>query len=79
MAGGIYEGKEDTSQCPQEPLPIPSPCPVPPAFGTPKTQSSCLTYYPLTSTRLTSSYVSSKGLEHLASGLSHCHHLEELE
>ncbi|XP_064239166.1 protein NLRC5 isoform X4 [Aotus nancymaae] len=29
--------------------------------------------------RLTSSRVSTKGLTHLASGLGHCHHLEELE
>ncbi|XP_040838591.1 protein NLRC5 isoform X3 [Ochotona curzoniae] len=29
--------------------------------------------------RLTSSCVSTKGLSHLASGLSHCHHLEELD
>uniref|UniRef100_A0A2K5K102 Protein NLRC5 n=1 Tax=Colobus angolensis palliatus TaxID=336983 RepID=A0A2K5K102_COLAP len=34
---------------------------------------------PLTPTRLTSSCVSTEGLTHLASGLGHCHHLEELD
>uniref|UniRef100_A0A452RSD6 NLR family CARD domain containing 5 n=1 Tax=Ursus americanus TaxID=9643 RepID=A0A452RSD6_URSAM len=38
-----------------------------------------LTCCPLTPTRLTSSCVSSKGLAHVMSGLSHCYHLEELD
>nr|XP_036866675.1 protein NLRC5 isoform X1 [Manis javanica] len=42
-------------------------------------QSLLLSLSELKKFRLTSSYVSSKGLEHLASGLSHCHHLEELD
>uniref|UniRef100_F6RIP1 Protein NLRC5 n=1 Tax=Macaca mulatta TaxID=9544 RepID=F6RIP1_MACMU len=43
------------------------------------TQGSRLTCCPLTPTRLTSSCVSTEGLAHLASGLGHCHHLEELD
>ncbi|KAK2491730.1 hypothetical protein MC885_014169 [Smutsia gigantea] len=42
-------------------------------------QSLLLSLSELKKFRLTSSYVSSKGLEHLASGLSQCHHLEELD
>uniref|UniRef100_A0A2K6R9N8 Protein NLRC5 n=1 Tax=Rhinopithecus roxellana TaxID=61622 RepID=A0A2K6R9N8_RHIRO len=43
------------------------------------TQGSRLTCCPLTPTRLTSSCVNTRGLAHLASGLGHCHHLEELD
>uniref|UniRef100_A0A2I3SLU3 Protein NLRC5 n=1 Tax=Pan troglodytes TaxID=9598 RepID=A0A2I3SLU3_PANTR len=51
-----------------------------PEFSAAKTQGgSCLTCCPLTPTRLTSSCVSTEGLAHLASGLGHCHHLEELD
>lgn len=43
------------------------------------TQSSCLTYCPLTPTRLASSRVSPEGWNYLASGLNNCYELEELE
>ena len=43
------------------------------------TQSSCLTCCPLTPTRLASSCVSPEARAYLATGLSHCHQLEELE
>uniref|UniRef100_A0A2K6FFX1 Protein NLRC5 n=1 Tax=Propithecus coquereli TaxID=379532 RepID=A0A2K6FFX1_PROCO len=42
-------------------------------------QSLLLSLSELKKFRLTSSCVSTKGLTHLASGLSHCHHLEELD
>ncbi|XP_060041493.1 protein NLRC5 [Erinaceus europaeus] len=42
-------------------------------------QSLLLSLSELKKFRLTSSCVSSQGLAHLASGLSHCHHLEELD
>ncbi|KAL2762389.1 protein NLRC5 isoform 2 [Daubentonia madagascariensis] len=42
-------------------------------------QSLLLSLSELKKFRLTSSCVSTEGLTHLASGLSHCHHLEELD
>ncbi|KFO26960.1 Protein NLRC5 [Fukomys damarensis] len=44
-----------------------------------ETQDSGFTCCPFIPTRLTSSCVSTQGLTHLASGLGHCHHLEELD
>lgn len=38
-----------------------------------------LTCHPLVPNRLTFSRVNTESLAHLASGLGHCHHLEELE
>lgn len=73
--GEICEGKEG-------PFPLPHPSSLASATSirsSLETQSPNLTCCPLTPTRLTSSCVSSKGLAHVMSGLSHCYHLEELE
>ncbi|KAK2085109.1 hypothetical protein P7K49_036409, partial [Saguinus oedipus] len=75
----IYEGRDVPPTAPRNHIPTSHPCPLPPAFNAPKTQGSHLTCCPLTPTRLTSSCVSTEGLAHLASGLGHCHYLEELE